>query len=320
MSGVNIEYKGESIATIHDTGSKTIKTQGKYCEGDILVEYEAPPTPLESKTVTPKTEQQTIVPQSPAIGFSEVTVEPVTPSIDPDIQPENIKHGVDILGVQGALKPPMLIEKTITENGTYTAEDDNADGFSEVEVGVPDNFTKYLDKTIEEVNSEVSGALSLSFKNCNLLKTVYLPNVTSMSLDYSSLYLFKGCNNLERINMGSYINIPNFWLQNNSSVKEVIITGAQTIGQYAFENCVNLVIRDLPSQVSSIGDSAFNGCIKIPYLDMSNLQQIPTLGSDVFSGTTFPFYFRDQQQLEEYSTATNWSTYADRFQIKEAVS
>ena len=45
MSGVNIEYKGESIATIPDTGSKTIKTQGKYCEGDILVEYEAPPTP-----------------------------------------------------------------------------------------------------------------------------------------------------------------------------------------------------------------------------------------------------------------------------------
>ena len=42
MSGVNIEYKGSSIATIPDTGSKTIKTQGKYCEGDILVEYEAP--------------------------------------------------------------------------------------------------------------------------------------------------------------------------------------------------------------------------------------------------------------------------------------
>lgn len=77
MSGVNIEYKGESIATISNTGSKTIKTQGKYCEGDILVEYEVPPAPQ-----------------------------------------------------------PILVSKQITENGTYTAADDNADGYSEVTVNV----------------------------------------------------------------------------------------------------------------------------------------------------------------------------------------
>ena len=55
MSGVNIEYKGESIATIPDTGSKTIKTQGKYCEGDIIVEYEAPQggIPIDESSLTP---------------------------------------------------------------------------------------------------------------------------------------------------------------------------------------------------------------------------------------------------------------------------
>ncbi len=55
MSGVNIEYKGESIAAIPDTGSKTIKTQGKYCEGDILVEYEAPQggIPIDESSLTP---------------------------------------------------------------------------------------------------------------------------------------------------------------------------------------------------------------------------------------------------------------------------
>ena len=77
MSGVSIEYKGSTIATIQDSGSKVLKTQGKYCEGDILVEYEAPPTPV-----------------------------------------------------------PTLITKQITANGTYAAEDDNADGFSEVVVDV----------------------------------------------------------------------------------------------------------------------------------------------------------------------------------------
>ena len=39
MAGVDIKYKGNSIATIQGTGSKTLKTEGKYCEGDIVVDY-----------------------------------------------------------------------------------------------------------------------------------------------------------------------------------------------------------------------------------------------------------------------------------------
>lgn len=35
---VNIKYKNNSIATLTDTGTKTLKTSGKYCEGDIIVE------------------------------------------------------------------------------------------------------------------------------------------------------------------------------------------------------------------------------------------------------------------------------------------
>lgn len=75
MSGVNIEYKGESIATIPDTGSKTIKTQGKYCEGDILVEYEAPPTPTPTLITKQITANGTYaVADDNADGYSEVTV------------------------------------------------------------------------------------------------------------------------------------------------------------------------------------------------------------------------------------------------------
>ena len=35
---VNIKYKNNSIATMSDTGTKTLKTSGKYCEADIIVE------------------------------------------------------------------------------------------------------------------------------------------------------------------------------------------------------------------------------------------------------------------------------------------
>lgn len=39
---VNIKYKNNSIAELSDTGTKTLKTAGKYCEGDITVEYAKP--------------------------------------------------------------------------------------------------------------------------------------------------------------------------------------------------------------------------------------------------------------------------------------
>ena len=35
---VNIKYKNNSIATLTDTGTKTLKTSSKYCEADIIVE------------------------------------------------------------------------------------------------------------------------------------------------------------------------------------------------------------------------------------------------------------------------------------------
>ena len=35
---VNIKYKNNSIAELADTGTKTLKTAGKYCEADIVVE------------------------------------------------------------------------------------------------------------------------------------------------------------------------------------------------------------------------------------------------------------------------------------------
>lgn len=40
--GVAITYKGSTIASMNADGTKTLKTAGKYCEGDIGVEYTAP--------------------------------------------------------------------------------------------------------------------------------------------------------------------------------------------------------------------------------------------------------------------------------------
>ena len=117
-----------------------------------------------------------------------------------------------------------------------------------------------------------------------------MPNIA-----YIGTYVFNGCTKLALTSLPS---------------------GVTDIGNNAFEKCVNLALTSLPSGVTNIGASAFNYCTSIPYLDFSDFTQIPTISANSFNHTTFPFYFRDQQQLDEWAAATNWSTYADRFQIK----
>ena len=42
MADLTIKFKGNSIAELSESGTKTLKTAGKYCEGDISVEYTKP--------------------------------------------------------------------------------------------------------------------------------------------------------------------------------------------------------------------------------------------------------------------------------------
>ena len=39
MADLTINYKGNPIVELSESGTKTLKTAGKYCEGDITVEY-----------------------------------------------------------------------------------------------------------------------------------------------------------------------------------------------------------------------------------------------------------------------------------------
>ena len=48
MADVEIKYKDAVIATLNDTGTKTMKTSAKYCEDDITVSYTKSAVPAET--------------------------------------------------------------------------------------------------------------------------------------------------------------------------------------------------------------------------------------------------------------------------------
>ena len=42
MADLTLKYKGNPIVELSESGTKTLKTGGKYCEDDITVEYAKP--------------------------------------------------------------------------------------------------------------------------------------------------------------------------------------------------------------------------------------------------------------------------------------
>lgn len=79
MADVTIKYRGSGIATMSASGTKTLGTEGKYCDSNIVVEYSKPAgVAVESnKDATPGESTQVIVPSTGYDALEQVTVAPI---------------------------------------------------------------------------------------------------------------------------------------------------------------------------------------------------------------------------------------------------
>lgn len=154
-ASTNISYKGATIATIVGSGTKTLNTQGKYCEGDITVQCTDAEVQTQTKSVTPSETAQTVTPDSGkllssvsvgaipsnyvASGVTRKAAATYTPATadqtiaagqyldgvqtvkgDANLVAGNIKEGVTIFGVQGTHSGGATQQLALIGSGTYT--------------------------------------------------------------------------------------------------------------------------------------------------------------------------------------------------------
>lgn len=116
-------YGGYSTVTVNPVTASVDPdiVAGNIRDGVTILGVEGTYGPvLETKNVTPTTSQQILTPTEGKDGFSSVTVNAVTSSIDSDIKAENILDGVNILGVTGKIVLDSTTINPSTSSQTIT--------------------------------------------------------------------------------------------------------------------------------------------------------------------------------------------------------
>jgi hypothetical protein len=231
----------------------------------------------------------------------------------------------------GAIKCGTIESLSVTQNGTYVVPD-GVDGYSPVtvEVPIPDGYivpsgilevtengvydvTSYADVNVdvegggaEDVagllgdtlttidNSFATSLVSRACQGRTQLVTVNLPNVTSIDT-----YAFYGCSNLTSVKM-----------QKATSVKT-----------QCFYGCKKLSYADF-GVVGSFQAQVFNGCSSLTTLILRKSDSICTMAntstlSNSGVGKGSGYIYVPATLVEQYKTATNWSTFASQIRAIE---
>ena len=305
MSEFNITVSGGS--------SVRLPTAGKYCDRDIVVTAEGSSggeggnsnpiiQPLEI------TENGTYSAPNGVDGYSPITVEVPIPDgyIQPSGSLEITKNGTyDVTDKAGVVveipdREIVLQNKTITTNGTYSA-DNGYDGLGQVTVEVAggvntesEEVATLLSNTMTVLdNSLVTSLRTRICQYATKLITVNLPSVTSIGT-----YAFYGC----------------------TSLKTVHFPLATSIPSQSFYNCTALQHADF-GKASSIAAQAFNACSNLTELILRN-ESICTLSNvngvnntPIGKGTGYVYV--PSALIDDYKTATNWSTFEAQFRAIE---
>lgn len=183
--------------------------------------------------------------------------------------------------------------KTITENGDYyITEYDSVT----VDVSAPITFdwSGMIDKTISgdiTIPESMTNVGLHAFYNCTNLTGVTVPSSVK-TLGSSAFY---NCSGLQRVTLSE---------------------GLETLGSMCFTNNLNLVTEiTIPSTVTTINASALRFSPRTTKLVVTMLPTTPpTLSTSVFYTTYLGKIIVPKGTLSAYSSATNWSAYADYFE------
>lgn len=242
-------------------------------------------------------------------------------------------------------------DKTITENGTYTA-DSGYTGLGTVTVDVvppPSDIDALIDRSITEVSSNVTAVGDYAFSRCKNLASVNFPfvyklgsfafanciNLTSVDfpkLQYGSASMFSTCKSLKEINLPMLLAADTSSFSSCSGLPKICLPAVGQIQQAAFDYCENLIEIDFP-KVVNIATEAFQRSFYLTRVILRNSSVCTLKHKYAFrwcyhilgevdatynpDGLKDGYIYVPRALIEDYKVATNWSNFATQFRALE---
>lgn len=206
-----VKYKGSTIAELTETGTKTLKTSGKYCESDIVVEN----TQDGGGAIT----DGIVVKARDAEGYAteiDVYGELFDAEFAYRSNVYNQQSGwnrLKIINLKTPTKIPSACFSWLTNLETINGVENITEIVGSQSVGTMQSVS-LIDCSFP--NATYNGGSGRVFKNCPNLETIYLPKVNGML--GGGNFIIQDCPALKTAELGSVGNGVN-------------------IGTYAFQNC-----------------------------------------------------------------------------------
>lgn len=195
------------------------------------------------------------------------------------------------------------------------------------------NFGTFLDGSIVAIDSPVTQVIAYACRGITTLKTVNVPNATSIGQ-----YAFYGCSALESINAPQVTYLGQDAFCNCNDLRKLVLPNLVETGTLAFRNIQYAETIDL-AKLPTIIASVFTGCRGLKALILRSENIVTLEDTSAFNscyrinGTKNPgfnpngevlgfFYvpralLSDEDETKDYRRATNWTKYASQFRAIE---
>lgn len=175
-----------------------------------------------------------------------------------------------------------------------------------------DNLTAYLVGDVTKIESNLTATRNYACHRCDAITDVVLPEAITIG-DYT----FEYCTALKNVYLPNVETLGTYAFGYCSALETIEIPKCKTLNYYAFRSCTALKSLKLPS-VTKLGDYVFRGCSALECLDFSGCTSVPTVSSLTFQSFTGTCQILvPASLLDEWKTASRWSTIADQIVAAE---
>ena len=209
---------------------------------------------------------------------------------------------------------------TIPDNVTSIGSGAFNNCYSISSATIPDGITSIRNQMFQNcyplssitIPDSVKSIGNSAFSSCYTLSSITIPDGVT-SIGTSAFYY---CYSLSNITIPDGVtSIGDQMFQSCYSLSSITIPdGVTSIGKTAFQSCFSLTSITIPDCVTSIGNSAFQSCYGVKEYHILPTT-VPTGGTTMFANIPSDcIIYVPKGHLNDYKTATNWSTYASKMQ------